>query len=149
MSKSDSLESDFLKLLFQNVAVALVGDANGLQPSATAGSLYVGLHTSDPGEAGTQTTNEANYTGYARVAVARSSGGWTVSGTAPTQVVNAAQINFPQCTSGSSTVTHFSVGTASSGTGKLLYSGALAASLAITPAITPEIAAGAAVCTED
>lgn len=67
-----------LKLLFQNLAWANVGDAGGLQPSATAGNLYVSLHTDDPGAGGDQTTNECAYTSYARVAVARSAAGWTV-----------------------------------------------------------------------
>jgi len=147
MSKSNSLEADFMKLLFQNVAMALVGDAAGLQPSAAAGSLYVGLHTADPGEAGDQSTNEATYTGYARVAVTRSAGGWTVSGTAPTQVANVGAVTFGACTAGTSVVTHFSVGTSPSGAGKLLYSGT--ASLSVSSGITPSFPAGSLIITED
>lgn len=67
-----------LKLIFQNAAWTNIGDAGGLLPSATAGSLYVSLHTGDPGSGGDQSTNECAYTSYARVAVARSAGGWTV-----------------------------------------------------------------------
>lgn len=128
--------------------MALVGDATGLRGSTTAGSLYVALHTADPGEAGDQTTSEATYTSYARVAVARSGAGWTVSGTAPTQAANAAAVNFPTCTGGSSTCTFFSVGVAASGASKILYSGAIT-SLAVTNGITPTAAIGALVCTED
>ena len=51
MSKGNTFENDLLLLVFNNTAAALIGDASGLQPSATAGSLYVSLHTSDPGEA--------------------------------------------------------------------------------------------------
>lgn len=152
MSKSDALESDTLKLYFQNIAMALVGDAAGLQPSATPGSLYIGLHTADPGETGTQATNEAAYTGYARVAVVRSAVGWTVSGTAPTQAANAGVVTFPACTGGSSTITHFSVGTASSGAGKLGYTGALSApvtSLAVSNGITPSFPISSIVFSED
>jgi hypothetical protein len=133
-------------LIFNNTAAALIGDASGLQPSATAGSLYVSLHTADPGEAGTQTTNECAYTSYARVAVARSGAGWTVSGNA---VTNAALVQFPQCTGGSETATYFAIGTASSGTGKVLYRGALSASLAISSGIQPQFAAGDLDGTED
>ena len=84
MSKSDSWENGLLLLLFNNTNVANVGDATGLRGSTTAGSLYLSLHTSDPGDAGTQTTNEVDtgaYAGYARVAVARASGagGFTVT----------------------------------------------------------------------
>lgn len=149
MSKTNTWESDLLLLVFNNTTAANIGDATGLVGSSTAGSLYVSLHTSDPGETGTQTTNEANYTSYARVAVARSSAGWTISGTAPTQAANAATVSFPQCTGGSSTVTYVGIGTASSGTGKLLYSGALTSSLAVSNNITPSFTAGALVITED
>lgn len=149
MSKADSWESDLLKLAFQNIAAALIGDASGLQPSATAGNLYVSLHTADPGETGTQNTNETSYTSYARVAVVRSAVGWTVGGSAPTTAQNAAIVAFPQCTGGTPTITHFGVGTASSGAGKLLYSGALTASLAVSSGITPQFGIGALLVTED
>lgn len=138
MSKGNTFENDLLLLVFNNTAAALIGDASGLQPSATAGSLYVSLHTSDPGEAGNQTTNECAYTSYARVAVARSGAGWTVSTNA---VTNAALVQFPQCTGGSETATHFAIGTASSGMGKVLYKGALSASLAISSGIQPQFGA--------
>jgi hypothetical protein len=149
MSASNSFESDILKLIFQNTNLANVGDATGLRGSSTAGSLYVALHTADPGEAGDQTTSEATYTSYARVAVARSSGGWTVSGTAPTQVANAASVGFPACTGGSNTITHFSVGVASAGASEIVVSGALSANLAVSSGITPSFAIGQLVATCD
>lgn len=149
MSMSNTTESDILLLLFNNSNDANVGDATGLRGSTTAGSFYVALHTADPGETGDQTTSEATYTSYARVAVARSSGGWTISGTAPTQAANAAAINFPACTGGSNTITHFSLGVASSGASKIIYSGALTSSLAVSSGITPSFAIGALVCTLD
>lgn len=149
MSKSNTWESDLLLLVFNNTTAALIGDATGIVGSGTAGSLYVSLHTADPGEAGAQNTSESAYTSYARVAVARSGAGWTISGTAPTQAANAAAVTFPQCTGSTSTVTYVGCGTASSGAGKLLYSGALTSSLAISTNITPSFAIGALVFTED
>lgn len=146
MSKSNTFENDFLLHLLQNADIALVGDATGLRGSSTAGSLYVGLHTGDPGEAGDQTTNEATYTSYARVAVARTSGGWTVSGNAAS---NTAAITFPTATGGTNTISHFSVGTTSSGAGKLLYKGALNSNLAVSNGITPTFAIGELDITED
>lgn len=145
MSKANTWEAGLLALVFNNTDFTAVGDAGGLLGSVTPGSLYISLHTGDPGEAGDQTTNEASYTGYARVAVARSGAGWTVT----TGVANAADIDFAECTAGSATATHFGIGTASSGAGKLLYSGALTASLAISAGISPTIAAGALTGTED
>jgi hypothetical protein len=146
MSKGNTFETDLLTLIFNNTDAALIGDATGLRGSSTAGSLYVSLHTGDPGEAGTQTTSECAYGSYARVAVARTVGGWTVSGNA---VTNAALVQFPQCTSGSETATYFAIGTASSGTGKVLYRGALSASLAISSGIQPQFGAGDLDGTED
>jgi hypothetical protein len=146
MSKGNTFENELLLHIFNNSDIALIGDATGLRGSSTAGSLYVSLHTGDPGEAGTQTTSECAYTSYARVAVARTAGGWTISGNA---VTNAALVQFPQCTGSSETATHFAIGTASSGTGKILYRGALSASLAISSGIQPQFAAGEIDGTED
>ena len=140
MSMSNTSETKLLQLLFQNDAWELVGDASGLQPSAAAGSFYVSLHSSDPGEAGDQTTNEISYTGYGRVAVARTTGGWSVSGN---QVSNVATVQFGECTAGSATATHFAVGTASTSTGSIIYSGSLSASRSISSGITPLFNAGA------
>lgn len=79
---SSEFESTFLvnllKLVFQNVDHADIGDAAGLQNSAGAGNVYVALHTADPA-GGNQSTSEATYTGYGnRVPVVRSALGWTV-----------------------------------------------------------------------
>lgn len=146
MSKSNYFETGLLLLLLNNTNAGSIGDATGLRGSTTAGSLYVSLHTADPGEAGNQGTSETTYAGYARVGVVRSSAGWTVSGNA---AENAAAITFGQCTAGSATITHFGLGTDSSGAGKLLYSGALTASLDVSAGITPEFAAGALDLSED
>ncbi len=143
MSKGNTFENDLLKLIFQATAIANIADNAGTSPLT---NLYVSLHTADPGEAGDQTTNEVAYTSYARVAVARTSGGWTVT---TNTADNVSAINFPECTGGSATATHFAVGTASSGAGKILYSGALSSSLNISTGITPSFAAGALDCTED
>jgi len=146
MSKGNTFENDLLQLLFNNVDIADIGDASGIQNSAAAGSLYIALHTADPGEAGTAATNESAYGSYARQAVARSGAGWTVSGN---QAVNFALIQFPECTSGSETITHVSITTAVSGTSKILYSGALSASRAVSSGIQPQFAASALTVTED
>lgn len=139
MSMSNAFETELLDLIFNNAAIANIGDAGGLQPSATAGSLYVSLHTGDPGEAGDQTTNETAYTNYARVAVVRTAGGWTISGNTAT---NTALIQFPQCGVTGATLTYVGVGTASAGAGVLLFSGQLSSSLVVANLIQPQFAAG-------
>lgn len=136
MSASNAAETALLNLIFNNSNIANVGDATGLRGSSTAGSLYLSLHTADPGEGGDQTTSEASYTSYARVAVARTSGGWTVSGNTATLT---AAIDFPAATGGTNTVTYFGVGTAASGTGVLLFSGSISPSISVSSGVTPRL----------
>jgi len=143
MSKGNTFENDLLLLIFNATGIANIADNAASSPLT---NLQVSLHSSDPGEAGSQTTNEVAYTSYARVAVARSNVGWTVSGNT---VTNAALIQFPQCTGSSVTATHFAIGTAASGAGKILYKGALSASLAISSGIQPQFGAGDLDGTED
>jgi hypothetical protein len=139
MSATNAFETALLTLYFNNTDHANIGDAAGLQNSATAGSFYISLHTGDPGEGGSQTTSEATYTDYARVAVARSGVGWTVSGA---NVSNAAAITFPVASAGSNTITHFGIGSDSSGAGNLFFKGELGASRVVSAGITPSFAVG-------
>jgi hypothetical protein len=143
MSKGDTFENDLLKMIFQATAIANIADNAAASPLT---NLYVSLHTADPGDAGNQTTNETAYTGYARVAVARSGSGWTVTGNS---VSPAANIDFGECTaSPGAAITHFGVGTASSGTGKLLYKGAVSPNITMAVGVTPRLKTTSAI-TED
>lgn len=138
----NTAEADALKLIFQNTTWANLGDATGVQASGTAGNIFIQLHTASPAATGNQTSNEAGYTGYARQSVARSSGGWTVTGTSPTTAENAAAITFPQ-SSTSETEQYASAGRASSSTGELLWFGPLNANLAVANLVTPSFAINA------
>lgn len=142
MSKSNTLENALLALIFNATALANFWDNAASSPVSV---LYVSLHTSDPGEGGTQSTNECAYGSYARVGVNRNSGGWTVSGN---QVVPAANIDFPEATSGTETATHFGIGKASSGADVLLYSGAISPNISISTGVTPRLSTSTAI-TED
>jgi len=138
MSATNAFEDKILSLYLTNVDAANIGDATGLRGSTTAGSVFVSLHTADPGETGDQTTSESAYTNYARVAVARSTAGWTVtSGVGD----NDSVITFPQCGVTGSTITHFGLGSATSGAGSRDMNGT--ASLVVSQNITPQFAAGA------
>ena len=142
MSKGNTFENDLLKLIFNATAIAGIADNAGSSPLT---SLYVSLHTADPGEAGDQATNEVSYTGYQRVAVARSGAGWTVTNNS---VSPASDITFPQCTGGSATATHFAVGTAPSGAGKILYKGTVTPNISISNGVTPRLTTATTI-TED
>lgn len=139
MGKGNTWSDDILKILFNATAVANICD-NAASSPLTA--LFVSLHTANPGAGGSQTTSEAAYTSYARVSVARTSGGWTVSGTS---VTPAAQISFPAATGGSETETFFGIGTASTGAGVLLYSGSISPTIAVSNGVTPILTAATSV----
>jgi len=142
MSKGNTFENDFLELIFKATAIANIADNASSSPLT---NLYVSLHTADVGETGTQSTNECAYTSYARVAVARSGSGWTVTANS---VSPAATIAFPAATGGSETATHWAVGVASSGATKVLYKGTISPSIVISSGVTPQLTTATAV-TED
>ncbi len=142
MPKSLSAASNILKLILTAVAWANIADNAASSP---LGNLYLSLHTADPGTGGSQLTNETAYTNYVRVAVVRTSSGFTVSSNS---AVNAALIQFATCGVTGATVTHCAIGTASSGAGSVLYAGALTSSLAVANGIQPQFAASALTVTE-
>lgn len=142
MPKSTTFSNDLVALIFNATAIANIADNAGSSPLA---NLYIALHTADPGIGGAQTTNETAYTNYARVAVARSGSGWTV---ASGEAENVGLIQFAQCGVTGATVTHVSIGTTSSGAGKVLYAGALSSSLAVANGIQPQFAAAALTAAE-
>lgn len=137
MSFGNTTENDLMKLIYNSVALSW----------AATTDLWVSLHTSNPDEGGSQTTNEASYTGYARVAIDRSTDAeLTVTANS---VANALLVQFAECTAGSAAVTHFAFGTASSGAGQVIHKGALAATLNIAAGIQPQFNAGALTATLD
>lgn len=137
MSKSNTFENDLMLLIFNNTNIADIGDATGLRGSTTAGSLYWALHTADPGEAGTAVTSETAYTGYARVAAARSGSGFTVTGNS---VSPPANVDFGECSaSPGGAITHFSIVNTASGAGKILYSGTMTPNITMAVGVIPRI----------
>ena len=142
--KGSTYANALLQLIFQNtVASPMSGLGSGLAASGTAGSLYLSLHTADPTAGGNQSSSEISYTGYARVAVARSSGGFTVTGNS---VSPAALEAFAASTGGTGgTAAYFGIGTSSSGAGVLLYAGPISPTIAISSGVTPELTTATAI----
>lgn len=140
MSISDTTENAILALVFNATAWANYADNAATTPQTNIG---VSLHTADPVDTGTASTNEATYTSYTRVNVARTSGGWTVSGTTPTQVSPVAAINFPAGTGGSGTVTHFATAksnaTPPTGAQAILWSGTVTPNIVTGSGVTPSL----------
>ena len=138
MSKSNSTENDVLKAI-------LVGTDPSWRANAT---LYVSLHNADPGEAGTQTSNETGggvYAAYVRQPITKATG-WTDGGSTFT---NAALIQFPQCVGTGDVIKYVAVGTLVSGAGQILYSGQLSADLTVANLIQPQFAIGSLSIAED
>lgn len=133
MAKGATFDNDLLKLILQAVGIANIADNAAASPLT---SLYIALHTADPGAAGNQTTSEAAYTSYARVAIVRTSSGWSVSSNVGSPVAN---IDFPQCTGGTNTITNFSVGVASSGASKILWTGTVTPNISVSTGVTPRL----------
>lgn len=143
MPKSTATCNSILALIFNATAWADIAENDSTSPAT---NLYLSLHTADPGVGNNQTTNETSYTNYARIAVARTTSGWDVPSGGAT--ANAALAQFAQCGVTGATITHVAIGTASSGTGTVLYAGALSSSLAVANGIQPQFAAGALDVTE-
>lgn len=143
MSKSNSFETALLELIFNGGAIPNIADNAATAPIT---DVYVSLHTADPGEAGNQEANECTYTGYARVAVARTSGGWTVTGNSVSPV---SSIIFPHPTAGNETVTHIGIGSSATGPGDLIYFGALDNAITASPSSAPPTLTTAVAITED
>ena len=134
MSKGNTFENDFLLLIFNATAIANIADDAGVSPLT---NLYTSLHTANPGEAGNQATNETAYTNYVRVTIARSAAGWTVTDNSVSPVAN---IDFPECgATPGNPITHFGIGIAASGAGKLLYSGTVTPNITMAAGVIPRI----------
>jgi hypothetical protein len=146
VGKSATYENALLLLLFNATTWANIA-INATSSPLT--SLYVGLHTADPnvtagsGTVGTQNASEISYTGYARVAVARTSSGWTVSGGSCSPV---SAITFGAMTAGAGgTASYWSIGAASSGASVLYYSGSISPTISVTTGVTPQLTTASAV----
>lgn len=132
--KGNTTINDFLKLLLNATTWANVAINATASPLT---NLYFGLHTANPAATGDQTTSEAAYGSYARVAVARTTGGFTAASSQTSSPV--ATVSFPAAASGSETETYAVLGTDISGAGRLLYFGQVSPTLAVATGVTPQL----------
>jgi len=139
MTQTTTAAGNWLKLFLNATAIANIADNAASSPLT---NIYVSLHTSSPGTSGTQTTNEAAYTSYARVAVARTSGGWTITNNVANPV---ASITFPAATGGSETETFMGIGSLVSGAGVLYWYGAISPTIAVSNGVTPSLTTATAI----
>jgi hypothetical protein len=138
MAFGSTFENDLVKLIFNGTAISNVADNALITPST---NLWMSLHTADPA-GGTQGTNETTaYTGYARVGIARTSSGFSITNNVVSLNVNA---DFPQMTAGTSYVAAYAgIGLSSATTGgKLITSGAITPNINITLNVIPRLTTG-------
>ena len=134
MSISNTTENNILNLYFRAVAIANLADNASASPET---NISYALHTGDPGEAGTQSTNEVAYTSYSRTNVGRTTSGHTASTAGSTSP--GANVDFPAGTGGSGTVTFFSTGKTGGGSSDIYWSGAVSPSIVTGDGVTPRL----------
>lgn len=133
MSISNAAETAILKLIFQAVAWANYADNAASSPET---NIVVALHTADPTDTGNLSSSEIAYTSYARVNVARTTGGWTETSGSVSPVAN---IDFPAGTGGSGTATHFSTGKSGGGAAAALWQGTVTPNIVCGNGVTPRL----------
>jgi len=138
MSFSNATETALMSLIFLATGWSGYADNTATSPET---NIIVGLHTADPGEAGTMATSECAYGSYARQSVARSGSGWAVTGGSVSPVAN---IDFVAATSGTETVTHGSAGKSGGGASAILMSGAVTPNISVVIGVTPRFTTASA-----
>lgn len=139
-----TFSGDLLQLVFNGVAIANFAMNQSVSPSTV---LWAAFHTAQP-SSDAQTGSEAAYTGYTRMSVARSSASPAFTYTAESSAGAGAKLNptsaitFPAATGGSETETYFSIGTSSAGTGKIIWSGSISPTIAVSNGVTPRLTTG-------
>lgn len=133
MSMSDATENALLLLIFNATAWANYADNAASSPQT---DIAYSLNTADPGEAGTMSTSEITYTDYARVNVARTGVGHTVTANS---VSPAAAVSFPAGSGGSGTATYFCQGKTGGGAAAILFSGTVTPNIVTGSGITPQL----------
>jgi hypothetical protein len=138
MSLSNAAENSILALIFTattwtNIAINAT--------SSPLTNIHTALATADPGEAGTMSTSETAYTSYARVNVARSGAGFTVTANS---VSPGAAITFPAGSGGGDTVSHFSWGYTGGGAVAIIISGTVTPNISTGSGITPQLTTASA-----
>jgi hypothetical protein len=142
MPISNATQNAILALTFQAVAWANYADNAASSPQT---STQIGLNTADPTTAGTMSTNEIAYTSYARASVARTTGGWAISGSSPTTINPVSAITFPAGTGGSGTASFFSTGKTGGGAAAILWSGTVTPNIVCGSGVTPQLSTATAI----
>lgn len=143
MPKGTSASNSFVALLYNATAWANIADNAAASPIT---NIYMSLHTASLTGASTQSTSETAYTNYLRVAVARTTGGWTAPASGATS--NVAAIEFAQCGVTGATITTGATGKDSAGAGIVFHYGDLNSPITVSNQIQPRFPIGNVTITE-
>lgn len=145
MSKSNATENDFVKFVFNAIAMPSYG-----------ASLQLNFHTADPLEDGVANTFKPTPTNYVAQTIARDGAGWVIcdsDGTPNTSgscAKNAGQITYPEVESGFVGTEEWKYGSVSVvTTGQILYSGALTQKIIVSALSVPIFPAGTVLFREE
>lgn len=133
---SDTTEAAVLALIFNATTWANYAINATSSPETT---IELALSTGTLTDTSVGNTTETTYTSYARVSVARTSGGFTISATSPTQAALAAAATFPAGTGGSGTVTDFAATKAGGGASVNLMYGLVTPNIVTGNGVTPQL----------
>ncbi len=134
MGTSTTNANSWLLLMFNTTTFANYAINATASPET---NIATSLNVADPGAGGTMATSEIAYTTYARISVARTSGGFTVS---TNTVVLAGATTFGACTvAGTSPATHMTWGKTGGGAAIILWSGTVSPSIAVSAGVTPSL----------
>jgi hypothetical protein len=139
MAVGATFKNDLAKLIFWGTPITGIADNAASSPYTV---FWLALHIASPTDAGNQGSNETSYTGYARVTIDRDSDGFSITNNI---ITLTATMTFPQCTGGSATITHVSIGTSETGTGKLLMHGAISPTIPVSSGVSPQLGTGSTI----
>lgn len=142
MPKSTNTCNNILALIYNATTWNGVAENDTSSPIV---NIYMALATVTGAPGDTMSTNEATYTNYARVTVARTVGGWTAPAASATS--NAAAIDYAQCGITGNTVVAAKTGVAV-GASDVLHYGDLNAPITVSSLIRPTFDIGAVTITE-
>jgi hypothetical protein len=143
MPKSTAACNAILALIYNATAWANVADNAASSPLT---NIAMALATASYSASSTLASNEATYTNYGRVNVARTTSGWSAPSAGATE--NVAAVEFAQCGVTGNTLTSAAAGKTGGGSAEIFHYGDLNASIAVSNQIQPRFPAGAVTITE-
>jgi hypothetical protein len=141
--KGSEFEDDVLNLILNGIGIANIADNAASTPLE---NLYLSLHTAVLDDDSLQSTAEATYVGYSRLAVPRDGTAWNVANGVAS---NAIDLAFAAGAGGTEDILSIAIGTDATGDGKVLFYGTVVFPLTIIIGTVPRFEIGELQVIED